>query len=104
MLAELLHSTHFLKRFVFVSLPYHVWSRISKGWLKVSFTLYLCIVGKDLGTFISVPVSGSFRYGPNFLKACLADFNLNFLASVFASDSLNIHMRFWVSTLFAANV
>ena len=104
MLADVLHIAHCLKRLVLVSLPYHVCSIMSEGKPMFSFTLYLCMVGRDLGTSNFRSVNGSFRRGPYFLKACLIDFNFNFLASVLASDCLKIHIRFCISILFAAKV
>lgn len=62
------------------------------------------MAGRDLGAIISRSVEGSLRYGPKFLKAKLADLNLNFLARVFASDNLSIQIRFCVSILLAAKV
>jgi hypothetical protein len=87
MLVDVLHIAHFLKRFVLVSLPNHGCSMISVAGVRFSLLLYLCIVGKDFGMLSSRSVSGSFRLGPYFLKTCLADFSLYFLAKVFASDS-----------------
>jgi hypothetical protein len=99
---EVLHITHFLNKFVLVSLSCHDCSKIFVGEVICTLTLYLCIVGKDLGTKISRSVTGSFKRGPNFIKACLADLNLYFLARVFAKDSLKIHISFGVSIRLAA--
>lgn len=100
MFEEVLHMAHFLNRFVFVSLPYQDFSSV--GGVMRMFTLYLCIVGKDLGAKNCISVIGSFNRGPNFLKACLTDLSLSFLAKVFARDSLRIHIRFRDSARFPA--
>jgi hypothetical protein len=76
-----------------VSLPCQLCSSISSAGVMFSVTLYLWVVGIDRGPSSSSPVAGSVSFGPNLLKACLLDLSPHFLAKVFASDHLSIHIR-----------
>lgn len=93
---------HLLKRLVFVSLPYQLFSKSSGAGVRFSTLLYLCITGRDLGACICRSVSGSFSRGPNFLNTCLADLSLYLRARVLANDNLNIQIKFKIFTLFLA--
>lgn len=52
MLEEVLQMAHFLNRLVLVNLPYQDCPIRSVAGVRFSTLLYLCIVGKDLGTNI----------------------------------------------------
>lgn len=99
------HNKHSLNRLVLVNLLYQVCCKIFSVGVRFTLILYWCTVGRDLGANSRRPVSGSSRRGPKRLKAPLAEFNLYFLARVFARESLaKIQIRFRPLTLFAANV